>query len=396
VDDRLEAMYRRFTWRILSNYVTPWEFERLKGQITDYEQWCSRWSAHAARHVTRGDEALAAGHTVTAGDAYLRGALAYHWASFVFTQDEAQFRAALEAMAAAWAKAAPLLSPPMEILAVPFAGLTLPGYLRLPAGVHQPPVVVLLPGADSGKEELFNLADHIVARGLAVAAFDGPGQGMVSFGAKLRPDQEVAVQAIIDAVAARPDLDGGRVGVAGIAYGGLFAIRTAAVDDRVRAVVAMSSWYTPAGRFAAMDDLTRPGQYQHHGPDPAANMAAMTVAGAVGRATAPLLQVYGGNDPGSPLSQAERIAAEYGGPVTTVTYPDGVHILNNVWNVARPLVADCLPTHSDGRRAMDYLPSEAGGGEERFTGLWGGWPRGSAPPGNWTSGAAARPGPAYR
>src|SRR5215510_245529 len=189
-------MYRRFTWRILSNYVTPWEFERLKGQITDFEQWCARWSAHAARHVTRGDEALAA-------------------------------------MAVAWAKAAPLLSPPMEILAVPFAGLALPGYLRLPPGVHRPPVVVLLPGADSGKEELFNLADHIVARGLAVAAFDGPGQGMVSFGAKLRPDQEVAVQAIIDTLAARPDLDGGRVGVGGISYGGLFAIRAAAADDRV-------------------------------------------------------------------------------------------------------------------------------------------------------------------
>ena len=44
-----------------------------------------------------------------------------------------------------------------------------------------------------------------------------------------------------------------------------------------------------------MDDLTRPGQYQHHGE-----------------------------------------------PVTTVIYPDGVHILNNVWNVARPLVADWL------------------------------------------------------
>ena len=113
-------------------------------------------------------------------------------------------------MAAAWAKAA--LSPPMELLSVPFAGLTLPGYLRLPR-MRRPPVVVLLPGADSGKEELFNLADHIAARGLAVAAFDGPGQGMVSFGAKLRPDQEVAVQAIIDALAARPDLDGGRVGV---------------------------------------------------------------------------------------------------------------------------------------------------------------------------------------
>jgi hypothetical protein len=38
----------------------------------------------------------------------------------------------------------------------------------------------------------------------------------------------------------------------------------------------------------------------------------------------------------------ERIAAEYGGPVTTVIYPDGVHILNNLWYQARPLVADWL------------------------------------------------------
>src|SRR6266436_4965343 len=194
-------MYRRFTWRILSNYVTPWEFERLKGQITDYEQWCSRWSAHAARHVTRGDETLAAGHTVTAGDAYLRGALAYHWASFVFTHDQAQFRGALEAMGAAWAKAAPLVAPPMELLGVPFDGLVMPGYLRVPEQAGRPPIVLLLPGADSAKEELYNLADHMVARGLAVAAFDGPGQGMLSFDSKLRPDQEVAVQAIITALA---------------------------------------------------------------------------------------------------------------------------------------------------------------------------------------------------
>ena len=73
----------------------------------------------------RGDAALAAGQRLTAGDAYLRGALAYHWASFVFTHDQAQFRAALEAMAAAW-QAAPLPRRRWSILGVPFEGLTLP------------------------------------------------------------------------------------------------------------------------------------------------------------------------------------------------------------------------------------------------------------------------------
>ena len=52
--------------------------------------------------------------------------------------------------------------------------------------------------------------------------------------------------------------------------------------------------------------------------------------------------LYGGNDPGSPLAGGERIAAVYGGPVTTVIYPDGAHILDNLWYQAQPLVADWL------------------------------------------------------
>ena len=27
-DERLESMYRRFTWRIMSNSVSPWEYEK--------------------------------------------------------------------------------------------------------------------------------------------------------------------------------------------------------------------------------------------------------------------------------------------------------------------------------------------------------------------------------
>jgi dienelactone hydrolase len=342
MDDRLESMYRRFTWRILSNYVSPWEFEQLREQITDYEQWCEAWCRQAEGHLQRGDEALKAGRHLTAGDAYLRAGLFYHWASFMFSHDQEQFRAALAGMARAWEKAAPHVDPPMEILVVPFEHMTLNGYLRIPAGASRPPVVLLLPGADSTKEELYNLGDYIVARGMAVAAFDGPGQGSVSFEGKLRPDYELAVQSIIDALASRGDLDTARLAVGGISYGGLFAIRTAAIDDRVRAVVSISSWYTPAGRFETMELLSKVGQYQHLGADPAAVMESITLAGAADRATVPLLQVYGGLDAASPLSQAEKVAAEYGGPVTTLVFDDGVHILNNVWYKARPAVADWL------------------------------------------------------
>jgi dipeptidyl aminopeptidase/acylaminoacyl peptidase len=341
-DERLESMYRRFTWRILSNYVSPWEFEQLRQEITDYEQWCGAWCREAENHVRRGDEALAVGRRLTAGDAYLRAGLFYHWASFMFSHDQQQFRAALAGMDRAWQKAAPHLDPPMEIVDVPFEDMTLHGYLRIPAGVPRPPLVLLFPGADSTKEELYNLGDYMVTRGLAVGAFDGPGQGSVSFQAKLGPDYERAVQAVIDSLEDRTDLDLNRLGVGGISYGGLFAIRTAAIDDRVRAVVSISSWYTPAGRFETMEPLSRVGQYQHLGADPAAVMASITLDGAAARATAPLLQVYGGLDAASPPEQAARVTTEYGGPVTTLVFEDGVHIVNNVWYKARPAVADWL------------------------------------------------------
>jgi dienelactone hydrolase len=341
-DDRLESMYRRFTWRILSNYVAPWEFEQLRESIDDYEQWCERWSARAAEHSARGDEAVRAGHLLTGGEAYVRAGLFYHWASFMFTHDREQFAEAMQNTATVWAKAAPLVSPPMELLTVDYEGVTLPGYLQLPPGVESPPLVVLFPGADSTKEELFDLAQHIVRRGTAVAAFDGPGQGPVSFDISLRPDYETAICTVLDALLARPDIDSERVAVGGISYGGLFAIRAAAVDPRIRAVVSVSGWYTPAGRFATMERLTRTGLFQYLGEDPAAVMDSITLAGVGEKVTVPVLQVYGALDAMSPPANAERIAAELGGPVTTIVYPDGVHILNNVWFAARPMIGDWL------------------------------------------------------
>lgn len=342
MDDRLESMYRRFTWRILSNYVTPFEFDRQQQTIEDYEQWCDSWLTLAAEHGRRGDEASAAGRRVTAGGEYVRAGLCCHWASFMFCHDQDAYRVALAQMDDYWRKAAPLVDPPMDLVDVPFEGVALHGYVRVPARGDgpRPPLAVLLPGADSTKEELYNLGEHLLDRGVAIAAFDGPGQGSVSLEMKLRPDYERAVQAILDVLAMRPGVDVSRIAVGGISYGGLFAMRTAAVDDRVRAAFSISSWYTPAGRFASMEPLSQIGQYQHLGDDPAAVMESITLSGVLDRVTLPVLQVFGGDDPASPPAHGERVAAEIAGPVTTVVIPDGVHVVNNVWPHARALVGD--------------------------------------------------------
>ncbi len=341
-DERLEAMYRRFSWRITSNHVSPWELDQIRAEVSDYEQWCATWSRWAAKHRARADDAAAAGRRRTAADAYVRAGLFYHWGSFLFAHDPSQLRAALEAAAQCFEEAAPLLGPPMTMIEVDFEGVRLRGYLRVPHAPEPPPLVLLLPGADSTKEELFDLAEHMVARGLAVAAFDGPGQGLVSFEMKLRPDYELAVHAMLDTLLARGDIDPGRVAVAGISYGGLFACRAAAFDERIRAVVSMSSWYSPAGRFAHLDRLSRAGVLHSMGPDAEAVLAEITLAGVAAQVRVPVLQIYGAKDPASPPAEAERVAAELGGPVTTVVFDDGVHVCNNIWYEARPLAADWL------------------------------------------------------
>jgi dienelactone hydrolase len=339
--DFLESMYRLFTWRIAS-HVPYWDFEQIRGEVGSWEDWLPTWVRWAERHEALGDEALARGRTLTAGEAYVRAALFYHWATFVSVEDADAFRAALEAGERVFAKAAPLVDPPLELVDVPFEGTSLPGYLRKPRGSERPPLAVLLPGADSTKEELYDLAEHLVRRGVAAFAFDGPGHGLVSFRLKLRPDEETAVVAVLDHLLARTDLDPGRVAVAGISYGGLFAIRAAAVDERVRAAASLSSWYSPAGRYAAQDPLSQSGLRQYLGDDPAAVQDAITVAGYAERVRVPVLQVYGGRDPASPPAEAERTAAALAGPNELVVLEEGVHVGNNVPYRSRTLAADWI------------------------------------------------------
>ncbi len=53
----------------------------------------------------------------------------------------------------------------------------LAGVLRRPRGVQKPPIVLATMGLDSTKEELVTFQQTFLDRGMAILAFDGPGQG---------------------------------------------------------------------------------------------------------------------------------------------------------------------------------------------------------------------------
>ena len=116
-DRNTQVALDRFTWRMLSQQVSQWEFDGLKQRIERWDQWCEEWSKVAAQHAATGDKAAKEGHALTAGGAYIRAALYYHWANFLFVHDQKQFVGAMLAMDECWKKAAPLVDPPMELRA---------------------------------------------------------------------------------------------------------------------------------------------------------------------------------------------------------------------------------------------------------------------------------------
>ena len=73
----------------------------------------------------------------------------------------------------------------------------LPGYLRVPAASARPPVVLIVCGLDSVKEEMNAFEPLFHRRGMATLTFDGPGQGE-SEALPIEPHFEKVVAAALD------------------------------------------------------------------------------------------------------------------------------------------------------------------------------------------------------
>lgn len=332
--------------RLLANGIDPNDFEEAISNTADWAQWGPRWRASGAIHEALAEEAARRGRRRTAAEAYQRAAWCYHFGKFLWFEDLRLHGWLRDQAVSLYRKALPHLDPPGERMEFPFEGSSIPAILRQPASVERPPLVLLGPGLDSSKEEMFAIEEAFLARGLATLALDGPGQSENSLRFPIRPNWETVITPILDHLSAHDvGVDLTRIGLMGISMGAIYGPRAAAHEKRLRALVVLAGPYNLAECWDGLNPLTRGGVvfYSKSSSEAEARRKAEAfhLEGILSRVEQPLLVIHGGRDQLFPVSQAERIVRE-APHATLALFPEGNHVCNNIPYKYRPLMADWL------------------------------------------------------
>lgn len=347
-DALLETAVANWAPRFSANGVDPSDFARITGPLTRWDDWCAAWSRGAEEHLALGDEHLGAGRTRSAGEALARAATYFHFGQFLFDVDPAQRVRAHARAVDALTRALPLLDPPGRRELISFEGTSLVGVVRTPAGPGPHPVVILVAGLDSTKEEFRDVERAFLDRGLATIALDGPGQGEAGHLA-LRADWESVGAAVLAHLETLPDLDATRVGVWGVSLGGYYAARLASADLPIAATVCLTGPYDFSTSWEGLNPLTRHAfvTRSHSASDEEAHAVARTLSlrGRAEAITAPLLVIAAKRDRLISWHDAERLASEARGETTLVVLDEGNHGGANAIYRHRPLSADWMAQH---------------------------------------------------
>jgi FrsA-like alpha/beta hydrolase family protein len=317
------------------------DFTAIRARVQKFADASPAFEAAAKRREAKAREAEAAGEQVTARDNYFMAAV--HWAAAQWPIDEnnAENLAYNERKRACYTSYAGLADHTVQAVWIPFRGKALPAWFHLPPGYDggRLPAVVSIPGMDSFKEIGVALyGDRWLMRGIAVLAIDGPGQyesAVLGIPVSV-PAWAEAGPTIMDWLAARPEIDPHRIGIAGVSMGSLFATIAAGSEPRFRACAVSHTNFEPGchtifeeasptfkQRFMYMAGISDEAEFD-------AFRKTLTWEGFAEKITAPYLCLAGAADELCPLVYTERLIAALPGSKRLVIYQDSRHAVGGV------------------------------------------------------------------
>jgi pimeloyl-ACP methyl ester carboxylesterase len=214
------------------------ELETILGRIHDPRgtgpgSWVHEFAQTAFHHERFAQKAEAQKDQAKAVHEYKLAAVYYYLARFphlLSPGKEEAYKKHIEC----YLKSTKTADPPLEIVRIPYEGKHIVGYLRIPPG-RKRPAVLFTGGVDTWKSDFDNVIKALLAEGLAVFAVDIPGTGQSAW--KLAPENTKVLSRALQYLKTRSEIDGSRIGVFMISFGGYFAVRLALTDPNVKAAV---------------------------------------------------------------------------------------------------------------------------------------------------------------
>jgi dienelactone hydrolase len=349
------GFYRR--WFNLLDDLQPLVDTVMRLEGTEDEAWVPAWSSVAKKFEQAAEEAAARGDRAAARRAFLEAKTYYSLARFpapyrsgspICPAEMGPLKAeAYERYLRCFKRAAEFLDAPPETVRIARGEHEAMGYLRLPEGASsskRAPAVLVMCGGDMYKEDREKYAEGALKEGVAALVVDAPGTGQTTF--PHAPESIVAWQAALDELSKRPEIDGARLGAFGVSRGGLWVMRLAALDHRVKALISVAPggvgyWGTDEERAALRKHVderskhwfgpraTRPPRKTLTEEDQRKEFLRWSLKdnGLLDELTMPMLLINGKQDHLTPIGNL-YLALESGPPTGRVArvYPDDGHI----------------------------------------------------------------------
>ena len=346
------------------------DFAQIRQRVQKMADIGPAFAATARRREAKAVEAEAAEALVTARDNYFMAAVHWGAAQWPYDENDETNIAYNQKKRDCYQRYARLADHHVEAVWLPFAESAIPAWFHLPPNYRDGklPVVIAIPGMDSFKEMSVSLyADRWLNRGIAVLAIDGPGQyeaPMVGINVSMENWSAVG-RVLVDWLAARSEVDPGRIGVSGTSFGSFFATIVAGSEPRLRACAVQATCLEPGAhtifeeasptfkkRFMYMSGYTDEAAFDRF-------RQTLTWENHVDAIACPYLCLAGEAEELSPVVYADQLLERLRGPKQMVVYAEARHSLggvpsSNLGPAPAVLVADWMAE----RLAGKPFPSE--------------------------------------